>query len=133
MSEPRRGSRLACDASRKVGQWATGSANASRSQLISPPVHITSEVFVFLLSETEKRLLLMDIFPQGAFYFLPICHRLFEIQVAHQLYTTNKLACCRYTGPLIKKKPDSRLHGKNSLIVFIYLFNCSGKSLCLLN
>lgn len=63
MSEPRRGSRLACDASRKVGQWATGSANASRSQLISPPVHITSEVFVFSLSETEKRLLLMDIFP----------------------------------------------------------------------
>lgn len=28
MLEPRRGSRLACDASRKVGQWATGSVNA---------------------------------------------------------------------------------------------------------
>lgn len=35
MLEPRRGSRLACDASRKVGQWATGSVNAFLSLLVS--------------------------------------------------------------------------------------------------
>lgn len=33
--EPRRGSRLACDASRKVGQWATGSVNAFLSSPFS--------------------------------------------------------------------------------------------------